>query len=126
MFELEACLQVQAAGYRVLFDFGNVVEHHPTNPAFAPGRDGDLALKCVNPSYNHALLLSKHTRGVSLRCWRLACLLLAGSVAMPGLAACLVAGAVRPRHCRKLALMSRCRKRSRKWAAGVPGLLSSM
>ena len=39
MFELDACLQVRRRGFRVMFDFGNVVEHHPTNTAYVGGRD---------------------------------------------------------------------------------------
>ena len=62
LFELEVCLQVRARGLRVLFDFGNVVRHHPTNPTYAPGRNGDLNIKVVNPAYNLAFILAKHTQ----------------------------------------------------------------
>ncbi len=90
MFEMEACLQVKARGYRVLFDFANMVEHHPTNPVYAPGRNGDLSLKVFHPAYNHAFILAKHSPR-SLRVWRLLYLLLVGSVASPGGAAFVVA-----------------------------------
>ena len=89
-FEMDACLQVKARGYQVLFDFGNVVDHFPTNPAFSGGRDGDLQVKIYNPAYNVAFVLSRHTRGL-LRAVRLSYLLLIGSVGNPGLLASLVA-----------------------------------
>jgi glycosyltransferase involved in cell wall biosynthesis len=88
LFELEACLQVKARGYRVLFDFANVVEHHPTNTAYCGGRDGDLDVKVYNAAYNHALVLALHSPWW-LRPARLAYLLLAGSTATPGVLGCL-------------------------------------
>lgn len=84
LFELDACLQVAAHGFRVLFDFALVVEHHPTNTAYSGGRDGDLALKVVNPSYNQAYILSRWSRPW-LRPWRLLYLLLGGYPQRPGL-----------------------------------------
>ena len=43
---MDACLQVKGRGYRVLFDFANVVEHYPGPETMsAPGRNGDLAAK---------------------------------------------------------------------------------
>lgn len=89
-FELDACLQVKAAGFAVVVDFGNIVQHFPTNPAYAPGRQGDLALKVYHGAYNHSFVLAKHTGGL-LRAVRLGYLLLIGSVAAPGLAASVVA-----------------------------------
>ena len=86
MFELEACLQVKARGYRILFDYGNVVDHFPTNTAFSGGRDGDLQVKVYNPGYNNAYIFARHTRGL-LRAVRLSYLLLIGSVSTPGLVA---------------------------------------
>lgn len=62
LFELEVCLQVRARGFQVVFDFGNVVQHHPTNATYAPGRAGDLNVKVINPAYNLAFILAKHTR----------------------------------------------------------------
>ena len=35
-----------------MFDYGNVVDHFPTNTAFIGGRDGDLQVKIYNPAYN--------------------------------------------------------------------------
>jgi glycosyltransferase involved in cell wall biosynthesis len=82
-FEMDACLQVAARGYRLLFDFTNVVDHYPTTRAFAAGRDGDLAIKMHNPAFNHAFILAKHLRG-----WRrvagLAFVLVVGTTAAPG------------------------------------------
>lgn len=84
MFEMDACLQARARGYRVLFDFANVIEHHPRNTAYDGVRDGNLAVKIYNGAYNHAFILAKHGPG---RIWQLAYLLAVGSVATPGLAA---------------------------------------
>ena len=89
-FEPDACLQVRRNGFRVLFDFGNVVEHHPMNTAYVGTRTGDLNIKIFNAAYNHAFVLAKHSRW-HLRAVRLAYLLAIGSVGKPGLAAFLVA-----------------------------------
>src|SRR5262249_20560169 len=61
--EVDACLQLRAAGYRVLFDPAIVVEHRQVErqSAYAPGRGGDLSIKVANASYNGAYVLSKHT-----------------------------------------------------------------
>jgi GT2 family glycosyltransferase len=83
-FELDACLQVKARGFRVMFDFGNVVEHYPSSAAYCGGRDGDLELKIYNAAYNLALVLAKHSP-IALRLLRLTYLLLVGSVSCPGL-----------------------------------------
>jgi GT2 family glycosyltransferase len=61
LFELDACLQVRAKGYRVMFDFSNVVDHYPTNTAYVGGRNGNLEVKIFNGSYNNALILAKHS-----------------------------------------------------------------
>jgi glycosyltransferase involved in cell wall biosynthesis len=86
LFELDACLQVHAAGLRVVFDFGLAVDHHPTNTAYVPGRDGDLTVKMFNAAYNHAFVLAKWTPP-GLRLLRLAFLTGVGSVGQPGLLA---------------------------------------
>lgn len=83
-FELDACLQVRSTGHRVVFDFGNPVDHVPSNPTFIAGREGDLTLKVFNAAYNHALVLAKHSDW-RLAPWRLLYLLLVGSIATPGL-----------------------------------------
>jgi hypothetical protein len=85
IFELDACLQVKGRGFRVVFDFGNVIEHYPSGLAYRGGRDGDLHLKIYNGAYNMALVLAKHS-SFALRTLRLAYLLLVGSVSCPGLA----------------------------------------
>lgn len=85
MFELEACLQVKARGFRVMFDFGNVIEHYPTNTAYAGGRDGDLQIKVFNPAYNSAWILARHSPSAAQRWARLAFLLGVGTVGTPGL-----------------------------------------
>ncbi len=84
LFELEACLQVKARGYRILFDFANVVRHYPTNSAYAGGRDGDLDVKVYNAAFNQAFVLALHSPAW-LRPVRLAYLLLVGSTSTPGL-----------------------------------------
>lgn len=89
-FEGDACLQVKARGYRVLFDFANVVEHHPTNATYAHGREGDLRLKVYHGAYNQAFVLAKHTPA-PLRPVRLLYLLGVGAVNMPGLLSFFVA-----------------------------------
>jgi hypothetical protein len=90
LFELDACLQVQARGYRVLFDFATVVTHHPTSSVFREGRDGDLEVKAYNPAFNHAFAIAKHRDG-----WRRAAALIylfgVGSAGCPGLLGSLVA-----------------------------------
>jgi GT2 family glycosyltransferase len=83
MFEVDACLQVRARGFKVLFDFANVVEHFPANTAYVPSRDGDLDVKIYNPAYNHAFVLGKHTPP-GLLPLRLAYQIGVGSVGAPG------------------------------------------
>ena len=84
LFELDACLQAKARGYRILFDFSNVVRHFPTNTVYAGGRDGDLNTKVYHAAFNHAFVLAKHSP-LLLRAIRLLYLLAFGSVAAPGL-----------------------------------------
>lgn len=85
-FEAEACLQVKARGYRVLFDFGNVVDHRmePRATAYSPGRDGDLVVKVGNSAYNKAFVLSKHTTGRLQRGVRWLHMMFVGSTGTPG------------------------------------------
>jgi GT2 family glycosyltransferase len=90
LFETDACFQVKARGYRVRFDFGIVVEHHPTNTAYIAGREGDLTIKVENSSYNHAFVLSRWSSGWR-RPLRWLGLFLVGSVNTPGLVGALVA-----------------------------------
>lgn len=85
-FEMDACLQSGARGYRVLLDFANVVDHHPTNTAYVGSRDGDLGVTVDNASYNSAFILSKHSPA-ALRPWRLIYLLGVGTTVVPGLLA---------------------------------------
>lgn len=65
MFEADACLQVRARGYRVLFDPGIVVDHYltPRVSVYEGGRGGDAEQKVGNAAYNAAFILSKHTSG---------------------------------------------------------------
>ena len=90
LFELDACLQVKARGFRILFDFANVVEHYPTNTAYVAGRDGDLTVKVFNAAHNQAFVLARHSP-VGLRSVRLLYLLFVGSVNTPGLLASVLA-----------------------------------
>ena len=114
LFELDACLQVRARGYRILFDYGNVVDHYPTNTAFSGGRDGDLHVKVYNPAYNHAYIFARHTRGL-LRAVRLSYLLLIGSVSTPGLIAAILAWRRYGHFHREIRILLRT------WAAVVSG-----
>ena len=61
LFELDACLQVRSRGYRVLFDYGNVVRHYPTNTSYVGDRAGDLQVKVYNGVYNLAFIHAKHS-----------------------------------------------------------------
>ncbi len=88
LFELDACLQVKAKGYRVMFDFSNVVNHFPTNTAYVGGRNGDLQVKIFNGSYNNALILAKHSSSNVLLI-RLLYIMLIGSDSAPGFLASL-------------------------------------
>ena len=85
-FEMDACLQAKARGFRVVLDFANVVDHYPTNTAYVGSRDGDLRIKLDNAAYNRAFILARHSRPV-LRPWRLLYLLGVGSTSIPGLLA---------------------------------------
>ena len=84
MFEMDACLQVAMRGYRVIFDFDNVVEHHPTNRAYVAGREGDLTVKVINVLFNQAFILSRRSPP-HLRPCRLLYLLLVGTRDKAGL-----------------------------------------
>lgn len=90
MFELDVCLQVKQNGYKVIFDFANVVDHYPSNPAYNLGRDGDLEIKVFNASYNQALVMAKHSSSY-LQIPRFLYLILLGSINTPGLVASLIA-----------------------------------
>ncbi len=118
MFELEACLQVSRAGYRVMFDYSNVVRHNPTNTAYVAGRHGDLTIKVYNNAYNHAFVLARHSPA-NLRLRRLVSMFAVGSVASPGLAAFFVA-CVRYRNpLREFSILLRTwRSRWQGWQAG--------
>jgi GT2 family glycosyltransferase len=119
MFELDACLQVTARGFRVVFDFGNVVEHHPTNTAYVGGRHGDLTIKCVNPSFNHAFVLSR--RGPAKGRWaKLPYLLLLGTIGAPGLVSSLMAAKRFGAPIQELRLLtSCCRAKLEGWRLGA-------
>ena len=86
MFEAEACLQVQANRYRVLYDFSNTVRHFPTNSQtiYSDDRTGDLAVKVLNRAFNHAFILAKHSPW-RLQIPRLLFIFCAGSRMTPGL-----------------------------------------
>lgn len=106
LFELDACLHVRRRGYRVVFDFSNVVEHCPTNPAYAGGRDGDLRVTIYHAAYNRGFVLAKHS-AMHLRAVRLAYLLAVGAVGAPGVLAAVVAIARFGRPLRELGILRR-------------------
>jgi len=89
-FEVDACLQIAAAGYRVVFDYGIVINHYPLNQAYTEGRDGDLQIKVLNAAYNRSFVLAKWSPWY-LRLPRLAYAFTIGSVGQPGLLGSLVA-----------------------------------
>lgn len=89
-FELDACLQIKSGGFKIIYDFGNCVEHYPTNSAYDGSRDPMQEVRTYNPAFNQAFVLAKHSKGV-LRPIRLGYLLGVGSIGSPGLAAFLVA-----------------------------------
>lgn len=88
-FELEACLQVARNGYRVLFDYQNIVDHYPSSGIFDGQVEKDLERKVQNPTYNMAYVLSLHSPA-HLRAVRLLYLLLVGSRSTPGICALLL------------------------------------
>lgn len=90
LFELDACLQAQARGYRILFDYSNVVRHYPTNTVYDGSRDGDLTVKIFNGAYNLAFIHAKHSVW-PLMPLRLVQQLVVGRVNSPGILASLVA-----------------------------------
>jgi glycosyltransferase involved in cell wall biosynthesis len=106
LFELDACLQVRARGYRVLFDFSNVVLHYPSNTAYTPGRDGDLSIKVYNGAYNLAFINAKHTPW-PLMPIRLSWQLGIGRVNTPGLMAAVVAMSRFGRPFREIRILAR-------------------
>jgi len=106
-FELDACLQIRGRGHRVLFDFANRVDHHPTNIAFDGKRDSHLDVRAYNPAYNQAYVLAKHSRGY-LRPVRLSYLLAVGSVGTPGLVGFAVAVARFRKPRREASIFARC------------------
>ena len=113
-FEMDACLQAGARGFRVLLDFANVVDHHPTNTAYVGSRGGDLRIKIDNAAYNRAFILAKHSRP-ALRPWRLLYLLGVGSTSVPGLVALPVSARRYGRPARELGLLLRA------WRHGLAG-----
>lgn len=118
LFELDACLQVRARGFRVLFDFANLVEHYPTNPVYAEGREGDLRTKIYHGAYNHAFVLAKHSPR-HLRWLRLAYVLAVGSVSNPGLLGAAVAVRRHGRPAREVRILANTlRHRIAGWRAG--------
>ncbi len=89
-FEVDACLQISTAGYRIVFDYGIVINHYPLNQAYTEGRDGDLQIKILNAAYNRSFVLAKWSPWY-LRLPRLAYAFAVGTVGQPGLLGSLVA-----------------------------------
>ena len=119
LWELEACLQVRGSGHRVLFDFQNVVEHHPTNTAYYGGRHGDLDVKIYGGAFNQCFVLAKHSPA-HLRPVRLVFQLFVGSVSMPGLVGAVVATRRFGQPLRELRVLARTLQSSLQgWRAGA-------
>lgn len=85
-FEAETCLQVRANGYRIVYDFSNVVDHHSRSGMYDGARDGDITPKIINAAYNQAFILGKHS-GPFTASVRLAYLTFVGCRNAPGLLA---------------------------------------
>jgi len=113
-FESDVCLQAASRGYRIIFDYGNVVAHHPANTAYAGGRDGNLNIKIYNPAFNACLILAKHSVRAQLP-WRLLYRLLVGSVEAPGLCAYPIAVRRYGHPLRELGILGRT------WRASLAG-----
>ena len=87
------------------FDFGNVVEHHPTNTAYIGGREGDLEVGIYNAAYNHSYILAKHRRGLARTMAQRAFLYGVGTTGVPGLVGALRAVARFGRPAREWAVL---------------------
>jgi glycosyltransferase involved in cell wall biosynthesis len=119
LFEMEACLQVKHNGYRVIFDFINVVDHYPTNTAYAGGRSGDLQVKLFNPSYNNAFILAKYSPKY-LSWIRLIYLFVIGTVGSLGLLSTLRAIKIYGNPLQELRLLLICWKEKQQgWKDGI-------
>ncbi|MEP7341480.1 MAG: glycosyltransferase [Acidobacteriota bacterium] len=119
MFEMDACLQVRARGFRVLFDFANVVEHYPTNAVYNGSREGDLQVKVLNSAFNQAFVIAKHS-SAALNLFRMVYLFMVGSIATPGLLGYAFAVKRHGNPKRELRLLIDClRFRAQGWKAGI-------
>jgi hypothetical protein len=119
LFEMEACLQVKRNGYRVIFDFMNVVDHYPANTAYAGGRSGDLQVKLFNPSYNNAFILAKYSPKY-LYLIRLIYLFGVGTVGTLGLLSTLRAMKIHGDFAQELRLLLICWKEKKQgWQDGM-------
>ena len=122
LFELDACLQVAAAGLEVWFDPGLVVEHRVayTTGAYAPGREGDWAIRFENSSYNQAFVLSKHSRSTIQRIIRFIYLMAVGTSNTPGPLLVPLCVYRNKQITRELRLVLTCLKwKGRGWRAGA-------
>ncbi len=119
LFEMEACLQVKQNGYQVIFDYSNVVDHYPTNTAYAGGRTGDLQVKLFNPSYNHAFILAKYSPQ-HLFAIRLIYLFAIGTVGTLGLLATFRAIKIHGNPLQEFKLLLTCwSEKSQGWQDGI-------
>jgi GT2 family glycosyltransferase len=89
-FELEVCRQVASRGYKIIFDYANIVNHLPLNTVYAGGRDSDLDIKIFNSAFNLGFVNAKHSP-IPLLPIRLLIQLLVGRTATPGVLAMIVA-----------------------------------
>ncbi len=79
--ELDACMQIASAGYKVVFDYANVADQYP-DADVGQRHASDFNVRVCNMAFNHAYILSKHSRGLR-RLSRAAMLLCFGSGAAP-------------------------------------------
>jgi glycosyltransferase involved in cell wall biosynthesis len=119
LFEMEACLQIKQNGYRIVFDFMNVVDHYPANTAYSGGRSGDLQVKLFNPSYNNAFILAKYSPQY-LYWIRLIYLFAIGTVGTLGLLSTLRAIKIYGNPAQELKLLLICWKEKKQgWQDGI-------
>ncbi|WP_442506628.1 glycosyltransferase [Novipirellula sp. SH528] len=118
LFELEACLAIRKAGFRVMFDHSLIIQHYPTNTAYAGGRTGNLDIKIFNPCYNRAFVLGKHS-GLLAAPVQFIYLLGVGTTSSPGLCAFLVTVGRGGRVMQECRILLRCWKEtSCGWISG--------
>ncbi len=84
-FEVDACLQIRAQDYRVLWDPAVIVDHFPAAREHGIPREADRALKVFQNSFNAAYVVLKHVSAPRAAAFLLFAFAV-GSTGEPGLA----------------------------------------